>query len=131
MLPCRLCDQMDNPVDTIAAQGAFRGFTIGVATIFGIPLGTMLVLVNGARYAFLLSLIANLLALLITFMSDVPDVTSIHYKKEKRESARILELVDVDVSESSNMVSEIQHYLCIPYLCVPSCIVCSSFLKVP
>jgi predicted MFS family arabinose efflux permease len=98
---------MDNPVDTIAAQGAFRGFTIGVATIFGIPLGTILVLANGPRYAFLFSLLANIVALVITYQSDVPDIMSINHKKEKRESARILELVDVDISETSNMVGNV------------------------
>lgn len=98
---------MDNPVDTIAAQGAFRGFTIGVATIFGIPLGTMLVLVNAPRIAFVLSLLANIVAIVLTYLSDVPDIMSMHHKKEKRESARILEMVDVDVSETTHMVSDV------------------------
>ena len=103
-LVVRLCDQMDNPLDTIAAQGAFRGFTIGVATIFGIPLGTILVLVNGPRYAFGISLIANFIAFAITLKSDVPDIMSLHYKKEKQESARVLQLTDLDMSDSSFMV---------------------------
>jgi predicted MFS family arabinose efflux permease len=95
---------MDSPVDTIAAQGAFRGFTIGVATVFGIPLGTMLVLVNGPRYAFGISLAANIAAIVITVKADVPDVMSINHKKSKRESARILQLMDLDVSEHSHVV---------------------------
>ena len=93
-------------MDTIAAQGAFRGFTIGVATVFGIPLGTLLVLINAPRYAFLLSVLANIVAIIITLRSDVPDVMSIYHKKEKRESARILELMDMDTSENSHVVSE-------------------------
>lgn len=112
-IPCLrawLCDQMDNPVDTIAAQGAFRGFAIGVATIFGIPLGTILVLVNAPRYAFGVSLAANILAVVITYRSHVPDITSIHHRKEKRESARILQLVDVDVSDSFHRDEENHSY---------------------
>lgn len=112
----RLCDQIDSPVDTIAAQGAFRGFSIGVATIFGIPLGTMLVLVNVPRVAFGLSLAANIAAIAITLRSEVPDIMSIDHKKGQLESARILELTDLDVSESSHTVSEIQFYALICYL---------------
>lgn len=96
-----LCDQMDTPVDTIAAQGAFRGFTIGLGTVLGIPIGTMLVLINAPRWAFVLSLLANVAAIYITFRSDVEDFMSAHHRKERQESARILELMDIDASETS------------------------------
>lgn len=65
----------------------------------------MLVLVNVPRFAFGLSLVANIAAIAITLRSEVPDVMSMDHKKGQLESARILELMDLDVSESSHTVS--------------------------
>jgi hypothetical protein len=72
---CDICAQ--DPVEMVNAQGAFRGFTIGPATIVGIPLGTMFALYSNPKYAFICSLIANIIAILVCCLTTLDDTRGI------------------------------------------------------
>lgn len=84
---CDICVQ--DPVEMVKAQGAFRGYTIGPATFIGIPLGTAMALWANPKYAFIFSLVANILALLVVFWTSLDDTIGIMREYKKREASRL------------------------------------------
>jgi hypothetical protein len=83
---CDICVQ--DPVEMVKAQGAFRGYTIGPATFIGIPLGTAMALWANPKYAFIFSLVANIIALVVVLQTPLDDTIGIMREIQKREASR-------------------------------------------
>jgi hypothetical protein len=78
---CDLC--ANDSIEMVNAQGSFRGLTIGPATLLGIPLGTAFALYSNPKYAFLFSLAANLLALVIISRTTLDDTKGIIKRRDQ------------------------------------------------
>lgn len=84
---CDLC--CEDPVEMVNAQGSFRGLTIGPATLLGIPLGTAFALYSNPKYAFVCSLFANILALVIIGSTNLDDTIGIVKQQHKTQINKI------------------------------------------
>jgi hypothetical protein len=81
-----VCDLSSlDSVEMVNAQGSFRGLTIGPATLIGIPLGTAFALYSNPKYAFVCSLVANVLAVIIIAATSLDDTLGIA-RRQKMES---------------------------------------------
>lgn len=64
--------------EVINALGAFRGFSIGISTMIGIPLGAALAASNNITIAFYSSLFANIIAFVIILLTQLDDTLGLH-----------------------------------------------------
>jgi predicted MFS family arabinose efflux permease len=92
--------------EVISALGAFRGFSIGLSTMVGIPLGAAIAAVADLRIAFALSLGANILGLGIVMLTSLEDVRSVAMKNLNVNRAKSSIDPELDVEfQSSNLFS--------------------------
>lgn len=97
---CDLC--ANDSIEMVNAQGSFRGLTIGPATLLGIPLGTAFALYSNPKYAFLLSLAANLLALVIISRTTLDDTQGITRRIDNQQQRSVrIQLTKQNVDEKS------------------------------
>jgi hypothetical protein len=97
-----VCDLSSNdPTEMVNAQGSFRGLTVGPATLIGIPLGTAFALYSNPKYAFICSLFANLLALLIIWGTSLDDTIGIAKRQQMTVHRQDVELTDQHPPDSS------------------------------
>jgi hypothetical protein len=78
----------DDSIEMVNAQGSFRGLTIGPATLLGIPIGTAFALYSNPKYAFLFSLAANLLALVIISRTTLDDTKGIVKRRQRQQQGQ-------------------------------------------
>ncbi len=92
--------------EVISALGAFRGFSIGLSTMVGIPLGAAIAAVADLRIAFALSLGANILGLGIVMLTSLEDIRSVAMKNLNVNRAKSSINPELDVEfQSSNLFS--------------------------
>ena len=81
---CDLCG--DDPIEMVNAQGSFRGLTIGPAFLLGIPLGTVFALYSNPKYAFICSMFANILSLIIISTTKLDDTIGIAKQQQTKNN---------------------------------------------
>lgn len=71
-----VCDLVEDE-HTVTAQGSFRGITIGAAIAVGLPLGFGVSILAGPRYAYVISLAANIAGMLVIAFTSRDDTLGI------------------------------------------------------